>query len=275
VNSLIQDLCPPVLWRVLHRVRDRSPGWTHPLCYGNYANWDDAVRDAGSTWHDAAILQHVRAAVSKARSTETFERDARIGPIQELQWPVVATLNRVAAEQGGHLRVFDFGGSLGSLYQQCRAQLASNVTLRWRIVELPAMAQVGQAEFQTDELMFFDSIEAALKDFTPDLVLASGSPQCLRDPYQTLQELLRLSQYFLLDRIPMINGPDRLTIQNFHPSHYGEHLRIPHWLFNRAHLTNLIAKSHVVLSQFAGLDGTMDLPDGTLISYRGLVAKRR
>src|SRR5205823_2837625 len=101
----------------------------------------------------------------------------------------LAALLRASVRKGS-LSVLDFGGALGSSYFQCRKFLSPLRHLRWSVVEQAAQVACGRADFSNDELVFYESVEACLKQETPDLLVLSSVLQYLPDPHKTLSELL-------------------------------------------------------------------------------------
>lgn len=80
--------------------------------------------------------------------------------------------------------VLDFGGGAGKHYKQARS-----TTVRWAIVETPAMVERAK-EIATDRLRFFDSIiDAASWLGDIDVMHSDGALQYTPDPKQTLRHL--------------------------------------------------------------------------------------
>src|SRR5450755_262798 len=87
---------------------------------GDYPSFAEA-RARSNGYEASVILERTRTALHRVlRGEAAFERDSVTFDKLELQWPLLAMLLRVAAENGGQLSVLDFGGSLGSTYYQCR-----------------------------------------------------------------------------------------------------------------------------------------------------------
>ena len=278
IKKVMREVVPPALWRAGTQVFSAQPQLPKiPLFVGNYDTWEEAASHADAWTHESFAV-HARSTAHRARRGEiAFERDAR--PANELQWPIVTALNRVLAEEDRHLRLLDFGGSLGSLYYQCRPQLASDSIVEWRIVEQGKIARIGAVEFQNNEMRFFEFIADALTgNWQPNAVLVSGSLQYQRDAYQILEELLAIgANYFVLDRTTFIsdNYADRITVQHITEMNYGRYLRLPQWLFNERHFSDVLAKSrYEIIANFDAVDPTEHLPDCS-VPHRGLIARRR
>jgi putative methyltransferase (TIGR04325 family) len=95
------------------------------------------------------------------------------------------------------LRVLDFGGACGLHYRVVRTMFP-DLSLKWAVVETPAMAKRAQ-ELATDELGFFASIDAAATHLGGvDLVHSAGTIQYLEDPLRGARQLCSLGAAVLL-----------------------------------------------------------------------------
>lgn len=88
---------------------------------------------------------------------------------------------------GAASTVLDFGGGCGLHYKQ-----ANSATVRWAVVETPAMVARAK-ELATDRLRFFsDVVEAAAWLGPIDLMHSDGALQYVSEPAQKLNELCAL-----------------------------------------------------------------------------------
>lgn len=201
---------------------------------GDYPSWSAAELEAGG-YDVPAILERVRNAALKVKRGEAvFERDSVCFYHEEYRWPPLACLLRVAAENGGKLRVLDFGGSLGSFYFQHRKHFASLREVRWAVVEQPHFVACGKAEFSDDVLEFFETIEECQAQVDVDVIFVSSVLQYLPNPYDWLGRFAQTHiPYLLLDRTPFIERDcDRLTVQRVPPEIYPA--SYPAWFFSRS-----------------------------------------
>jgi len=201
--------------------------------YGDFPTWQAAEEVAGG--YDApAILDRVRnAALRVKRGEAAFERDSVCFEHEEYRWPTLACLLRVAAEHGGRLRVLDFGGSLGSFYFQHRRHFRHLDVVRWSVVEQTHYVACGRADFESDELKFYESVGDCLDAGPVDVILCSSVLQYLQNPYGVLADLTASGvPCILLDRTPFIAARrDRLSVQHVPPSIY--RASYPAWFFSR------------------------------------------
>lgn len=236
LKQFVKALTPPVVWRMGQRIFG-----TRNLCFGgDYFSWQSALNAAGG-YDTPEILARVREAALKVKHGEAvFERDSVCFDHEEYRWPTLACLLRVAAENGGKLRVMDFGGSLGSFYFQHRKHFQPLNEVRWAVVEQAHFIACGRKEFQNDVLRFYETMEECLTEGAVDVVLCSSVLEYLENPYDVLADIVKSgAPYILLDRTPFIAGAkDRLTVQHVPPSIYSA--SYPGWFLSRQHFLDEI-----------------------------------
>jgi len=242
LKRFAKSLTPPVVWKMAQRLR--APRGTH--FEGDYPSWQAAL-DAAGGYDAPAILERVRAAALKVKQGEAvFERDSVCFDHEEYRWPTLACLLRVAAENGGKLRVLDFGGSLGSFYFQHKKHFQHLKQVRWAVVEQAHYVACGREEFQDGVLRFHETVEECLTAGAIDVVFCSSVLQYLEKPYDVLADLAHLGvPYILLDRTPFIAGEkDRLTVQNIA---YWNNVKIPAWFFLENNIVTLLDEAEYSL----------------------------
>ena len=117
------------------------------------------------------------------------------------------------ANTQGTLKVLDFGGGAGGYhYTVAKAILGNSRSLKWNVVETPAMVKEGQL-IADAELKFFDNINDAKNDLgAVDLVLTSGSLQYCRYPLRSLRELTEVGASNLFVTRTPLNQSDNSLI---------------------------------------------------------------
>ena len=128
------------------------------------------------------------------------------------------------------MHVVDYGGSLGSSYFQNRYLLNGSISLNWNIVEQKHFVDCGREFIQDQNLNFFYTIEEALLNAKPDVLLLSSVIQYLEKPYEfiekstdygtiifllTEQLLSRMMKRELLSRLYLNLFIKRLTLHGF------------------------------------------------------------
>jgi len=107
---------------------------------------------------------------------------------------------------GAPCRVLDFGGACGAQHKLATL-LFDELPFRWAVVETRAMVRKARA-LETDSLKFFEDIPSAFAWLeSVDLVNSNSALQYLRDPLQTVRQLLDLSPRIVLwERLMLSDG---------------------------------------------------------------------
>jgi putative methyltransferase (TIGR04325 family) len=241
---------------------------------GRFDTWEDARRH--SDGYDApAIVERVKQAqLAVARGEAAYERDSvRFDKIAH-SYPLVVGLLRAALRNGGALNVVDIGGALGSTYFQCRGLLEGVGPLRWNVVEQPAFVDCGIAHFQNDNLRFFRDLSSCLAAESVNVAVLSGVLPYVEDPHAMLQEVARARlSHVILDRTPLWEASDQLTVQSVPPSIYGFAVSYPAWILNRDRVLAHFLPAYRLLDEFDALAGTIHV-DGAKAGDTGLLFER-
>jgi putative methyltransferase (TIGR04325 family) len=241
---------------------------------GSFASWDEARRHSDG-YDVPAIVERVKQAQLKvARGEAACERDSVLFDKIEHSYPLVVGLLRAALTNGGNLRVVDIGGALGSTYYQCRALLTGVSTLRWNVVEQPTFVDCGRQHFESDELRFFPDVRSCLASAPVDVALLSGVLPYVTDPHAMLREVAeaRLG-HVMLDRTPLWERADRLTVQSVPPSIYGFAVSYPAWILNRQGVLGHFLPAYRLVDEFGALAGTIHV-DGLVARDTGFLLER-
>jgi len=223
---------------------------------GEFHSWESA-RAASSGYDSDAIFQKARAAALKVKQGEAvYERDSVLFDQVEFSYPLLAGLLRSACARGRNLRVLDFGGSFGTTYRQFKAFGAPLESLQWNIVEQPQFVEAGRAEFADTELKFFHSIQEAVNDDVPDVVLLSSVLQYVSRPYDLIQELCSVeARSIVISRTPCARVPhDVLTVQVVPPSIYDA--SYPCWILAEARLLAAFSGQYRLIASFQETGGS-------------------
>lgn len=258
--QLVRQWCPPALLAFYRRHAPLQIRFS-----GDYPSWQQAL-DHSAGYQDQDAIAAIRASAVEVRDGRAgWERDGTLFPEPLPEWPVRACLARAA--QQGRLRVLDFGGALGTSYQQHRQFFADKVRLDWRIVEQPKLVAIGTAEFATAQLRFFADIAAATAGDRPHIALLGCVLPYLQDPHQTLERIAATAvPAILLHRTPLIQAErDRLTVQRVPASIY--RASYPAWFFSEQRLTEQMQRLGYRLHLQYACDDRANLPS----RYRGLL----
>src|SRR5580692_9178914 len=230
---------------------------------GRFDTWEDARRH--SDGYDApAIVERVKQAqLAVARGEAAYERDSVLFDKIAHSYPLVVGLLRAAVRNGGMLNVVDIGGALGSTYFQCRALLAGTTSLRWNVVEQPAFVDCGIQHFQSEQLRFFRDLRSCLAAEPVGVAILSGVLPYVENPQSMLREVAdaRLA-HVILDRTPLWEADDRLTVQSVPASIYGFPVSYPAWILNRERVLGHFLPRYRMVEEFGALAGTISV-DGS------------
>ena len=239
---------------------------------GDYPSWADAER-AATGYSAPEILAKTRAALLKVKNGEAaFERDSVVFDRMQHEFPLLAGLLRAAVADAGRLSVLDFGGALGSTYFQCRGFLSGVKELRWCVVEQSAHVACGRADFASDQLKFYLTMDECLQAERPTVLLLSSVLQYLPQPYEFLAEALRHDfDHVIVDRIGFLcDGRDRLTVQ--HVPAWIYKASYPAWFLSEEKFLAGFRSKYDLVAIFSALD-KLD-PEGGKADYKGFVFER-
>jgi putative methyltransferase (TIGR04325 family) len=267
----LADWIPPHLRRVLRGI---SPNGAVSYS-GSFASWADA-RQHSDGYDVAAIVERVKQAQLKVvRGEAAYERDSVPFEKIEHSYPLLVGLLRAALHNGGVLNVVDIGGALGSTYFQCRGLLAGASSLRWNVVEQPAFVDCGVQHFQSEQLRFFRDLQPCLAAEPVGVAILSGVLPYVEDPHSMLREVAEARlPHVILDRTPLWEADDRLTVQSVPASIYGFRVSYPAWILNRGRVLGHFLPHYRMVEEFGALAGTISV-DGSRARDTGVIFERR
>jgi putative methyltransferase (TIGR04325 family) len=265
----MRALLPPLLLEQVRRWRGTDLRFDEcPL------GWEQA--EHRSTGYSASdILARVQAATRAVIAGHAVaERDGVLLETPEVPLATQVALLRTAALHPGGLEVIDFGGSLGSTYRACRPLLDGVGRITWRVVEQPAFAAAGQAEFTNAELSFAGSLNELPVPGRESLALCAGVLQYLPDPHAVLEALTRLQvRHLMIDRTPLSDLPeDLLCVQRVPPQIYPA--SYPCWILSRQKLLRRLTPYWQVKAEFLNQEGGRRTSSGTPFAFKGLLLER-
>ncbi len=251
----------------LRRAKRVLTGWH--WFEGPQPDWTTAARISGG-YEAPVILEKVCAAARAVKAGEAaYERDGCLFAHRDREEEVWATLESVAAQNAGRLRVVDFGGGLGSLFWQHRPELDGLEVVDWRVVEQENFVEVGQREFAEGGLSFHAQLETALAEPRPDVLLAATVLNYLPDPHAMLARLLaaRIPVVILHNLALQDDLPDTVMVQHVPPEIYSA--SYPCWFLNRESFMRTIGETYEIERSYASTAvwdlGWRDFPSTGLV----------
>lgn len=263
LRALLRDLCPPLVWRWLARLRGGRM-----IYRAGYADWSAAVAGSGG-YADPFILARIEQATDTVvNGGAPAERDGVLLPSRPMPFHLAAPMLSVAVRRGGRLRVLDFGGSLGTQFRLCRPLLEGVVSLDWVVVEQPDFVRVGRARFEGDGLRFAASIEAAIANGEPDVILLCSVVQFLPPDHPLFGYLARsAATYLVVERTPFRNaGDDAIYVQQVPAAIYPA--RYPMRALSHRRWLNETLSDWQLLHEESSSEGVAEASDGSTFDYR-------
>ena len=218
-KSALRSLLPPLLAHAASRVKRFFSTPVHDWTYHREGWGDERSLDA---WADPSImhaqLERWPAFVAAVRSTAplglAYEHPGV--PVNDSWHNNTMIFGYVlgrAAGSGRELAVLDWGGSIGHHFVLARA-LRPDLQLDYHVLELASVCDAGAAILP--EVTFHRDRSSI--DRTFDLVMASGSLQCIRDWKSEMRQLASLSTRFVfVTRLPTVTAAQSfVAVQRAH-----------------------------------------------------------
>jgi putative methyltransferase (TIGR04325 family) len=177
-------------------------------------------------------------------------------------------------DNNGEVTLLDYGGSLGTIYYQSQYFLPDLSKTYWNIVEQPKFVDYGETHLQNDNLKFFSSIEEAIIEREPNVVLLSGVLPFIPNPYDVLASIVaKKFPYIIVDRTPFSNIDKQLLTVLHVPLKSGK-TSYPMWIFTFQELINVMAKTYNLIATYNAIDGVQGWGKYKA-SFKGLVFECR
>lgn len=269
-KQVIKNLLPPFIANAIKNI-SYIPTWS-----GNYSTWQEA-ESSSSGYDSPLILEKVRRSLHKVKSGEAaYERDSVTFNEPSVKDTVLLGLLYSQIKAGGEMKVFDFGGSLGSTYYQLKDILLrlNSPVLQWRVIEQEHFVELGNREFADAHLSFHLTLDKALADvsLSKNIFLMSGCIQYLKNPYEEIQRILEKYNFdfILMARLPFHFGSgSRLTVQNVPRDIYSA--SYPCWFFNEGEFLNAFSGKYDKVLELTSPDECFDFPS----EFKGFLFERK
>lgn len=250
-RKILKLMIPPVFPPLLVLLKNRNFS-------GNYANWEEALKDCSGEFSPDFYEKLRKLGLAVKNGKAEYTRDFTLFHEPQFNWPLLATLFKVANDHQGVVGVLDLGGSLGNVYYQHKKVL-SKLKLRWCVVDTPKIVAIGREDFADNQLVFYEAISECISGENINIILLSGVLQCLQDPDSILDELLeKRAPAVVIDRTPFIHRTGRaksnfLTVQKL-PQEMAN-ARAPHWFFDEAKFCDRFYRNgYRLIAQWKGYD---------------------
>jgi putative methyltransferase (TIGR04325 family) len=205
----VKDFIPPIVLKVSNKILSKTNG--HPSVTEEY----DSYQAAKSKCLEDAY-QNIELCNMIADKTVLFKDSFKqqANSLNETNVFLLAAINNVRISDSlKAMTVLDFGGACGAHYFEMRRFLPESFQLKWIVIETPQMVLAAKAKnIETSELTFLDTMNNLPKI---DFVYSSSALQCTSEPYEVLENLLKVGANAILFNRMMFNEKDKdlITIQ--------------------------------------------------------------
>lgn len=170
-------------------------------------------------------------------------------------------------------RLLDLGGNVGVHYYGYGRYLSYPKGLSWQVCDLPEVVALGRkmAESEGATQLTFTCDEREANG--ADVLLSAGALQFIDGDFaERLGQLPRPPEHIVLNKVPLYDGPDYVTLQNVRVAF------VPYRVFNRARfLESLERAGYKVIDQWEvhGFGcGNRFRPESRVELFTGLYARR-
>jgi len=241
-SSLIRLFVPPFIFLILKLPFKRRTNFFS----GHFYSWSESIKNIKDGYESQVTFQNVVSASLDVKSGKAlYERDGVCFYEEEFRWPVISSiLNAKNLSRSTSFNVLDFGGSLGSFYNQHIKFLSQIDNLKWNIIEQKKLVEIGKDKFQNSILRFYESISEYKINNKSNLILLSSSIQYLEDPFKILEELIQLNpQFFIIDRTPFTKKNYDFVMHQNLPKIMGGQV-YPAWFFSQKKFFQFFEKNN-------------------------------
>jgi putative methyltransferase (TIGR04325 family) len=262
MKRIIQDLCPPLVWRGLKKIYtflvsklaskksakishiewEYIPqGWLAEKLDSNIKGWNvESILEAyKANWQ--TFLRNLEDTSPFGISPES-DSDLRNNLIFHNIMMTYAYVLALASRQKNTISMLDWGGGIGHYYLISK-NLVPEIDIDYHCKDVPVLAEYGrklfpEAHFYTEEICFERSY---------DFVLASTSLQYSQDWVTTLKGLAQAtSGYLFITRLPILqNASSFVMVQR--PYQYGYDTEYLGWCLNRQEFLSMAKENQLQL----------------------------
>jgi putative methyltransferase (TIGR04325 family) len=279
--KIIKEFIPPIAIKLIKTYLINPELNSSPKVYDS---WQQALAD--STPDDYQDPELVEVILEKTKNFIQSPSQPAISPTVAITLSALAVVLSELQPNCRKIHVIDWGGACGIHYFQCRRVLHPNISLKWCVVETPAM--VTQARFLTsDELYFVEDLSEAIKSLeTIDLFHTSGTLQCVSNPAEVLAEIVNSqAQFMLFNRLGLNRGlQDVITVHQstlsgngfgeLPPNFKDRQIRYPFIFMAEHKFMNILREGYQVLGSFADSSGMFKLKGYDIIGGAYLLKQK-
>jgi putative methyltransferase (TIGR04325 family) len=188
-------------------------------CYGCFRGVYDTFEEATRSAPKTKSIGY-----DNTELAEEYQQDIEAQTaVQSYDYPVMLWLNSIFTINPVNISIFDFGGNVGIHFYAYEKYINYSANLKWMVCDVPAIVKAGKELAERrhrSEIVFTENFEEASGK---DIFLASGSIQYVENLSVSISSLAEKPKHLLLNRLPLYDGPQFVTLQNggkvFYPSY--------------------------------------------------------
>lgn len=240
LKNLLIQLLPPLLKNLIKPFFKTSN-------FVDYKSWDDASKESGSYSSSSIISRVTKSSKLVFDGKEAYERDSVIFNEIQYSYPLLACLLFCSANCKS-LRVLDFGGALGTTFQQNRKFLTELKNgCEWRIVEQKKFVEIGKKLFTNKFISFHYDIKKAAQNGL-DVIVFSGSLSYVKNPNFFIAEAIATkAPYIIIDKLQVISGEINTFGSEFIPFYSTS---VPIQFFSHNNLLKIFSKDYNLIEEW-------------------------
>jgi putative methyltransferase (TIGR04325 family) len=243
-RNIIKQILPPILLLLVKKIINRNSSNFER----GFNSWSEASANI-SSYNTSEVFDKTLNASRMVRDGKVaYERDSFLFNKVQYDFKLLSSLLLIANIQN-RLNVVDFGGALGTSFKQNKKYLdCLQIPKKWAVIEQLEFVRIGKDEFQTDTLVFFESLSQI--KFDVDVVLFGSSLCYLENAYEILDEIKTLlPKFILIVRTPFSDSvDDDIWIQNV-PKHIYD-ASYPVWIFSESKLLAYLADNYALFEEW-------------------------
>lgn len=146
--------------------------------------------------------------------------------IRAYDYPMLFWLKHIFNETTEDISIFDFGGNVGIHFYAYQKYINYPKNLKWTVFEVAEIVKAGKklAKVKSPINLNFTDTEKVAEG--KDIFIASGSIQYVESLSTLLTSLTQKPRFLLLNRLPLYDGKQFVTLQN------GGKVFYPQYVFN-------------------------------------------
>jgi putative methyltransferase (TIGR04325 family) len=224
----VKKFVPPVVVDFLVRLNRKRHGFL-----GDFGSWEVAAlacegyesKTLVSSYVDK-YLSEVRVASLNSDGDKFTDRELRL--LNAVQFGLSNLPNGQTK-----LKILDFGGAYGNHYPPIKRFLGNKLD-QYVICESPAVSEAF-SEVETENMSWITDLNL-IPDSSISIVITSCALPYVENPHETLRELGRISDWIVMDRMPVLMDSQTKIFKQNSTTSDGKRVSYPAWYFSESEI---------------------------------------